>query len=141
MKKRGSETIESASQLTASRLGESRIQELDDWRGEMLSRLSALIRQADPEVVEERKWKKPSNPRGVPVWSHDGIICTGETYKSVVKLTFARGAFLDDPSGLFNASLEGNLRRAIDFREGDKVNEKALKALIRASVALNTTKA
>jgi hypothetical protein len=107
----------------------------------MLSRLSALIRQADPEVVEERKWKKPSNPRGVPVWSHDGIICTGETYKSVVKLTFARGAFLDDPSGLFNASLEGNLRRAIDFREGDKVNEKALKALIRASVALNTTKA
>jgi hypothetical protein len=141
MKKRGSETIESASQLTASRLGDSRIQELDDWRGEMLSRLSALIRQADPEVVEERKWKKPSNPRGVPVWSHDGIICTGETYKSVVKLTFARGAFLDDPSGLFNASLEGNLRRAIDFREGDKVNEKALKALIRASVALNTTKA
>jgi hypothetical protein len=138
MKKRGSETIESASQLTASRLGDSRIQELDDWRGEMLSRLSALIRQADPEVVEERKWKKPSNPRGVPVWSHDGIICTGETYKSVVKLTFARGAFLDDPSGLFNASLEGNLRRAIDFREGDKVNEKALKTLIRAAVALNT---
>ena len=107
----------------------------------MLSRVRALIKQADPEVVEECKWVKPSNPLGVPVWSHDGIICTGETYKSVVKLTFARGASLDDPAGLFNSSLEGRLRRAIDFREGDKVNEKALKTLIRAAVALNTSKA
>ena len=106
----------------------------------MLSRLRALIVQADPEAVEESKWKKPSNPRGVPVWSHGGIICTGETYKAVVKLTFARGASLDDPAGLFNSSLEGGVRRAIDFREGDKVNEKALKALIRAAVALNTAK-
>ena len=105
----------------------------------MLSRLRALIKQADPEVVEECKWKKPSNPEGTPVWSHDGIICTGETYKSVVKLTFAKGALLDDPSGLFNSSLEGNVRRAIDFREGDKVNEKALKTLIRAAVALNVS--
>ena len=119
---------------------DARTQELGDWRGEMLARLRALIRQADPEVVEERKWKKASNPAGVPVWSHGGIICTGETYKSAVKLTFARGALLDDPAGLFNASLDGNLRRAIDFREGDKVNEKTLKALIRAAVALNTSK-
>ncbi len=113
---------------------------LGDWRGDMLARLRAVIKQADPEVVEERKWKKASNPTGVPVWSHDGIICTGETYKSAVKLTFAKGAFLDDPAGLFNSSLEGNLRRAIDFREGDKVNEKALKGLIRAAVKLNTSK-
>ena len=104
----------------------------------MLARLRALIVQADPDVVEERKWKKPSNPWGVPVWSHDGMICTGETHKSVVKMTFAKGAFLDDPAGLFNSSLEGNLRRAIDFHEGDKVNEKALKALIRAAVKLNS---
>jgi hypothetical protein len=141
MKKCGSKTIESASQPPASRPIDARIQEVADWRGEMLSRLRALIRQADPEVVEEYKWKKPSNPFGVPVWSHDGIICTGETYKGAVKLTFARGAFLDDPSGLFNSSLEGNLRRAIDFREGDKVNEKALKAMIRAAVALNESEA
>jgi hypothetical protein len=130
--------------LPASRqsdLIDLRIQGLADWRGEMLARLRALIRQADPEVVEECKWVKASNPWGVPVWSHDGIICTGETYKSAVKLTFARGAFLDDPDGLFNSSLEGRLRRAIDFREGDKVNEKALKALIRAAVSLNTSKA
>jgi hypothetical protein len=108
-----------------------------DWRVEMLTRLRTLIKEADPEVVEESKWKKPSNPAGVPVWSHDGILCTGETYKAAVKLTFAKGAFLDDPAGLFNSSLEGNLRRAIDFREGDKLNEKALKDLIRAAVALN----
>ncbi|HMG86402.1 MAG TPA: DUF1801 domain-containing protein [Terracidiphilus sp.] len=120
---------------------DARFQEVGDWRGEMLARLRALIKQADPDVVEERKWKKPSNPFGVPVWSHDGMICTGETHKSVVKMTFAKGAFLDDPAGLFNSSLEGNLRRAIDFREGDKVNEKALKALIRAAVKLNTSKA
>jgi hypothetical protein len=118
--------IESASQLI-----DARIAELGDWRGEMLSRLRALIKQADPRVVEEWKW------RGTPVWSHDGLICTGETYKSVVKMTFAKGAELDDPSGLFNSSLEGRIRRAIDFREGDKVNERALKALIRAAVALN----
>jgi hypothetical protein len=113
---------------------DARIQELGGWRGEMLSRLRALIRQADPEVVEEWKWE-------TPVWSHGGLICTGETYKSVVKMTFARGAFLDDPAGLFNSSLEGRVRRAIDFREGDKVNERALKTLIRAAVALNTTSA
>jgi hypothetical protein len=135
VKKRVSQEVESASGLI-----DVKIRELADWRGEMLSRLRALIKQADPEVVEECKWVKPSNPGGVPVWSHNGMICTGETHKSVVKMTFAKGAFLDDPAGLFNSSLEGNLRRAIDFREGDKVNEKALKALIRAAVALNTAK-
>jgi hypothetical protein len=107
----------------------------------MLARIRALIKQADPQVVEECKWVKPSNPWGVPVWSHDGIICTGEPHKSVVKMTFAKGAFLDDPAGLFNSSLEGNLRRAIDIREGDKVNENAMKALIRAAVVLNNSKA
>ena len=132
MKKSGSQRVESVSRLPASRLIDERIQELAGWRGEMLSRLRALIRQADPEVVEEWKWE-------TPVWSHGGLICTGETYKSVVKMTFARGAFLDDPSGLFNSSLEGRVRRAIDFREGDKVNEKALKTLICAAVALNTS--
>ena len=112
--------------------------ELSDWRGEVLARVRKLIQQADPEVVEEVKWRKPSNAmRGVPVWSHDGIICTGETYKSVVKLTFAMGAALVDPAGLFNSSLEGNTRRAIDIHEGDKIDEKALKALIRAAVAQN----
>jgi hypothetical protein len=110
-----------------------------DWRGKMLARLRALIKEADPGVTEEVKWRKPSNNmRGVPVWEHAGIICTGETYKTYVKLTFAKGAALDDPSGLFNASLEGNARRAIDIHEGDKINEKAFKALIRAAVALNT---
>jgi hypothetical protein len=119
---------------------EAKIQEPSDWRGETLARVRMLIRQADPEVVEEVKWRKPSNSmRGVPVWSHAGIICTGETYKSVVKLTFARGASLADPSGLFNSSLEGNTRRAIDFHEGDTIDEKALKALIRAAVARNTS--
>lgn len=141
MKKSGSSKTESASRASASNEVDARIQELADWRGAMLAHLRTLIKQADPEVVEECKWKKPSNPRGVPVWSHDGIICTGETHKSVVKMTFAKGAFLDDPAGLFNSSLEGNLRRAIDFHEGDKVNEKALKALIRAAVAFNTSKA
>jgi hypothetical protein len=120
---------------SASRLIDGRINELGDWRGEILDRLRALIKQADPDVVETWKW------RGVPVWEHDGIICTGETYKSVVKMTFAKGAALKDPAGLFNSSLEGNTRRAIDFQEGDKINEKALKALIRAAVALNTSKA
>jgi hypothetical protein len=119
---------------------DAKIQEIADWRGEMLSRIRALIKQADPEVVEEYKWKKPSNPRGVPVWSREGLICTGETHKNVVKMTFAKGAFLDDPSHLFNSSLEGRLRRAIDFHKGEKINEKALKTLIRAAVALNTSK-
>ncbi len=131
MKKSGAKRVESARVESASRLIDARIEELGDWRGEMLARLRALIKQADPQVVEEWKWE-------IPVWSHDGIICTGETYKKVVKMTFAKGASLDDPSGLFNSSLEGRVRRAIDFSEGDKVNEKALKALIRAAVALNT---
>src|ERR671914_1600298 len=116
-----------------SQLIDARIEELGGWRGETLARIRMLIRQADPEVVEEWKW------RGVPVWSHAGMICTGETYKNVVKMTFAKGASLEDPSGLFNSSLEGNARRAIDFHEGDKIDEKALKALIRAAVALNTS--
>jgi len=111
-----------------------------DWRVAMLARIRTLIKQADPEVVEEVKWRKPSNPDGVPAWSHDGMICTGETYKSTVKLTFANGAALDDPSGLFNSSLEGNTHRAIDFHEGDTIDEKALKALIRAAVAFNVAK-
>lgn len=118
---------------TASALIEARIKELSDWRGDMLARVRALIQQAVPEVVEEWKW------RGVPVWSHAGIICTGETYKHVVKMTFAKGASLEDPSGLFNSSLEGNTRRAIDVHEGDRLDEKALTALIRAAVALNTS--
>ena len=143
IKKSGSQTTEPASRESLSRQPDTKpgtkTAQPGDWRVEMLERLRALI-EADPDVVEEAKWKKPSNPWGVPVWSHDGMICTGETHKSVVKMTFAKGAFLDDPSGLFNSSLEGNLRRAIDFHEGDKVNEKALKALIRAAVALNTSK-
>ena len=121
-----------------SQLIDTRIKELGDWRSETLARVRGLIQEADPEVVEEVKWRKPSNSMlGVPVWSHAGIICTGETYKAVVKLTFAKGASLKDPSGLFNSSLEGNVRRAIDFHEGDKIDEKALKALVRAAVALN----
>jgi len=124
-----------------SRLIDARIKKLGDWRGETLARVRTIIKQADPDVVEEVKWRKPSNAMlGVPVWEHAGIICTGETYKAVVKLTFAKGAALADPSGLFNSSLEGNVRRAIDIHEGDKIDEKALKALIRAAVALNTAK-
>ena len=130
MKTSGSQKSKSPSQLI-----DARIKELGDWRGEMLSRLRSLIKEADPEVVEEWKW------RGVPVWSHAGLICTGETYKSVVKMTFAKGAALEDPSSLFNDSLEGNTRRAIDFHEGDKINEKALKALVGAAVTLNKSKA
>ena len=127
----------SAAKDTASpsKLIDGRIKELGDWRGEMLKRIRGLIKEADPDVVEEWKW------RGVPVWEHDGIICTGETYKAVVKLTFAKGAALDDPAGLFNSSLDGNVRRAIDISEGAKINEKALKALIRAAVELNASKA
>ena len=128
MKKNRSKKAESPSELI-----DARIEDLGDWRGEMLSRLRALIKEADPEVTEEWKW------RGVPVWSHAGMICTGETYKNVVKMTFAKGASLEDSSGLFNSSLEGNTRRAIDFHEGDKIDEKALQALIRAAVALNTS--
>jgi hypothetical protein len=130
MEKSGSQKNKSPSQLI-----DARIKELGDWRGKMLSRLRALVKEADPEVVEEWKW------RGVPVWSHDGLICTGETYKSVVKMTFAKGAALKDPSGLFNSSLDGNTRRAIDFQEGEKINEKALKTLVRAAVTLNKSKA
>jgi hypothetical protein len=130
MKKSGSRKSKSPSQLI-----DARIEELGDWRGKMLGRLRALVKEADPEVVEEWKW------RGVPVWSHDGLICTGETYKNVVKMTFAKGAALKDPSGLFNSSLDGNTRRAIDFHEGEKIDAKALKALVRAAVSLNQAKA
>ena len=130
MKKNGPQASKSPSELI-----DARIRELGDWRGKLLGRLRALVKEADPEVVEEWKW------RGVPVWSHAGMICTGETYKDAVKMTFAKGASLEDPSRLFNAGLEGNTRRAIDFHEGDKIDEKALKALIRAAVALNTSAA
>ena len=130
MKKSGSQKTKFPSQLI-----DARIKELGDWRGEMLSRLRTLVKEADPEVVEEWKW------RGVPVWEHDGIICTGETYKNVVKMTFAKGAALKDPSGLFNSSLDGNTRRAIDFREGEKIDQEALQTLVRAAVTLNKSKA
>ncbi len=130
MKQSGPQNSESASQLI-----DARIDELGDWRGKMLSRLRSLVKEADPEVVEEWKW------RGVPVWSHDGLICTGETYKNVVKMTFAKGAALKDPSGLFNASLDGNTRRAIDLHEDEKIDEEALKTLVRAAVTLNKSKA
>ena len=140
MKKTKSGSKEGKGGDSPSRLIDARIKELGDWRGETLARIRMLIKQADPEVVEEVKWRKPSNSMlGVPVWEHAGIICTGETYKAVVKLTFAKGAVLADPSDLFNSSLEGNTRRAIDFHEGDKIDEKALKALIRAAVARNTS--
>ena len=128
MKKRGSRNSKSPSQLI-----NARVRELGDWRGKMLSRLRTLVKEADPDVVEEWKWS-------VPVWSHDGLICTGETYKNIVKMTFAKGAALKDPSGLFNSSLDGNTRRAIDFREGEQIDEGALKALVRAAVALNKSK-
>jgi hypothetical protein len=135
MKKGKSGSKERKGGDSPSQLIDARIEELSDWRGETLARVRNLIKQADPEVVEEWKW------RGVPVWYHDGMICTGETYKNAVKMTFAKGASLEDPSGLFNSSLEGNTRRAIDFHEGDKIDEKALKELIRAAVALNTSSA
>lgn len=125
---------------SAAQLIDARIKKLGDWRGTTLALVRGLIKEADPDVLEEVKWRKPSNAMlGVPVWEHDGIICTGETYKNYVKVTFAKGAALEDPSGLFNASLEGNVRRAIDIREGDKIDEKAFKALIRAAAALNTS--
>src|SRR5260370_41260584 len=135
MKKRGSGSKEGKAGDSPSALIDERIKELSDWRGETLARVRILIKQADPEVVEEWKW------RGVPVWEHDGIICTGETYKNVVKMTFAKGAALKDPSGLFNSSLDGNTRRAIDFREGEKIDEEALQTLVRAAVTLNKSKA
>ena len=128
-------TKSDAAGVSPSRLIDARIRELDDWRGRRLARVRALIKEADPDVVEEWKW------RGVPVWSHDGLICTGETYKAVVKLTFAKGASLEDPAGLFNASLEGNVRRAIDLHEGDDLDESAFKALVQAAVALNRSRA
>ena len=134
MKQSASQKSASQKSKPPSQLIDARINELGDWRGKMLSRLRTLVKAADPEVVEEWKW------RGVPVWSHAGMICTGETYKNAVKMTFAKGARLEDPAGLFNSSLEGNTRRAIDFHEGDKIDEKALKALIRAAVALNTAR-
>jgi hypothetical protein len=141
MKKSKSRSKEGKAGDSPSQLIDARIAALSDWRGETLARVRSLIKQADPEVVEEVKWRKPSNSMlGVPVWDHDGIICTGETYKDYVKLTFAKGAALEDPKNLFNSSLEGNVRRAIDFHEGDKIDEKALKALIRAALALNTSK-
>ena len=132
MKKTGAKAAKGGD--SPSRLIDARIKELGDWRGETLARVRNLIKEADPEVVEEWKW------RGVPVWEHDGIICTGETYKAVVKMTFAKGASLDDPSGLFNSSLEGNMRRAIDIHEGDKINERALKTLVRAAIDCNQSK-
>jgi hypothetical protein len=138
MKKTKSSSKEGKAGDSPSQLIAAKIKEQSDWRGETLARLRTLIREADPEVVEEVKWRKPSNSMlGVPVWSHAGIICTGETYKNAVKMTFAKGAALADPRGLFNSSLEGNTRRAIDFHEGDKIDAKALKALIRAAVLLN----
>ena len=133
MKKAATKKVATNNEQSPSRLIDARIKELDDWRGETLSRVRALIKQADPAVVEEWKW------RGVPVWAHDGLICTGETYKSVVKLTFAKGASLEDPLGLFNSSLEGNVRRAIDLHEGDEIDADAFKKLIRAAISLNTS--
>jgi len=141
MKKSKSDSKAGTGEDSPSQLIDARIKALGDWRGETLARVRAVIKQADPEIVEEVKWRKPSNPLGVLVWEHAGIVCTGETYKDKVKLTFAKGAALKDPSGLFNASFDGNVRRAIDIHEGDKIDEKALKALIRAAVALNTSKA
>src|SRR5262244_4218101 len=138
MKKTNSGSKEGKGEDSPARLIDARIKALNDWRGETLARVRAIIKQADPDVVEEVKWRKPSNSMlGVPVWEHDGIICTGETYKAVVKLTFAKGASLKDPSGLFNSSLEGGTRRALDIHEGDKIDEKAFKALIREAVEVN----
>ena len=139
MKKMRNGMEEGKEEHSPSHLIDAKIAALGDWRGETLARVRRLIREADPEVVEEVKWRKPSNPLGVPVWEHDGIICTGETYKDNVKLTFAKGAALEDPSGLFNSSLDGNVRRAVDIHEGDTIDEEALQALIRAAVALNTS--
>jgi len=134
-------TEAAAQEATASEQIDSKIASLGDWRGATLARVRRLIRESDADVVEDVKWRKPSNPAGVPVWEHGGLICTGETYKDKVKLTFARGALLDDPSGLFNASLEGGTRRAIDLREGEEIDERGFKALVREAIALNVSKA
>jgi hypothetical protein len=125
--------------MKKSNVSKAKSSDRGDWRGETLSRIRTLIKQAEPELIEDRKWKKPSNPEGVPAWSHNSLVCTGETYKNAVKITFFKGASLKDPSGLFNSSLDGNARRAIDFHEGDTINEKALKALIKAAVKLNAS--
>lgn len=134
------DTKPAKTRTSAKRAGAT-IKAIGGWRGETLARIRVIVQSADPQIVEEVKWRKPSNPDGVPVWSHDGIVATGETYKSAVKMTFARGASLKDPSGLFNASLEGNMRRAIDFHDGDKIDARALKALVREAVAFNTSAA
>jgi hypothetical protein len=139
--KKKSVGIDAGGKESPARLIDAKIKALGDWRGETLARVRKILKQADPAIVEEVKWRKPSNPMGVPVWEHDGIICTGETYKAAVKLTFANGAALKDPSRLFNSSLDGNVRRAIDIHEGDKIDENALKGLIRAAVDLNTARA
>ena len=141
MKKQNNESNQGTARDSPSLLIDARIKELGDWRGETLAKVRTLIKQSDPDVVEEVKWVKPSSPGGVPVWSHGGIICTGETYKDKVKFTFAQGASLKDAKGIFNSSLEGNTRRAIDIHEGDKIDEEALKALIRTAVAWNTSPA
>jgi hypothetical protein len=141
MKKTKASAQEPSPDAAPSRLIDARIKALGDWRGELLARMRTLIREADPGMVEAVKWRKPSNPMGVPVWEHAGIVCTGETYKDKVKLTFARGAALKDSAGLFNSSLDGNERRAIDFYAGDKIDEKAFKTLVRAAVELNESKA
>lgn len=140
MTKTKTTTTNATADPSPSQLIDAKIEALGDWRGEVLARVRKLIKQADRQVVEEVKWRKPSNPMGVPVWEHAGIICTGETYKDKVKLTFAKGASLEDPSGVFNSSLDGNMRRAIDFHEDDKIDGTAFKALIRAAVALNTSR-
>lgn len=139
--KKKSVGIDAGGKESPARLIDAKIKALGDWRGETLARVRKILKQADPAIVEEVKWRKSSNPMGVPVWEHDGIICTGETYKAAVKLTFANGAALKDPSRLFNSSLDGNVRRAIDIHEGDKIDENALKGLIRAAVDLNTARA
>jgi hypothetical protein len=141
MSKRPAKKSNGTKSESPARLIDARIKAMGDWRGETLARMRALIMAADPDIVEEVKWRKPSNPNGVPVWEHDGIVCTGETYKAAVKLTFANGAALLDPDGVFNASLDGNQRRAIDIHEGETVDEKAFKALVRAAVAHNVEKA
>lgn len=141
MKKRTSLAKDAGGDATPAQSIDAKIKALCDWRGETLARLRTLIKDADPAIVEAVKWRKPSNPMGVPVWEHDGIVCTGETYKDKVKLTFAKGAALEDPAGLFNASLDGNVRRAIDISEGETIDAAAFKALVRTAVALNTTRA
>lgn len=138
--KKSTKVAKSSDDISASKLIDAKIKELDDWRGKLLARIRRLIKQADPKVVEELKWRKPSNPSGVPVWTHDGIVCTGEAYKDKVKITFMKGAALDDPAGLFNASLDGNTRRAIDLCQGDKINEEAFKLLVQGAVDLNGSK-